>query len=363
MTSQWRDSTSDPDALGTWKTQTAVANPGSVAAESIAASDGADASRSCVVTLGDGELVAAQKLNIPSEIANAAPPAGLAKFSRRRAEAACIAVAELGCVALLGGLYFLPHGIGHSEFMGQVKAGGSLASLPAMLQMAEFVAGGAGLILIPLLAGARRGRMLLNVGFGLMGLLVLSLLSRYSMGFNLVFMPMLALLSLVFFDSIARFSHVLPQEPHLARWRLATACLVAGVWLLPALESLRGGNVLLGVRLPDGSLMAHLLTVGCIAGEMAGLLGLIAYAIPRSKILMQLARLMGVVAMMSCSLVALVATLTVSGVLRGDMHWFGVELVWIILLVFGSLMLVWSGMMQRLTVQAQDALAETAVAA
>jgi hypothetical protein len=247
--------------------------------------------------------------------------------------------------------------------MGQVKAGGSLASLPAMLQMAEFVAGGAGLILIPLLAGARRGRMLLNVGFGLMGLLVLSLLSRYSMGFNLVFMPMLALLSLVFFDSIARFSHVLPQEPHLARWRLATACLVAGVWLLPALESLRGGNVLLGVRLPDGSLMAHLLTVGCIAGEMAGLLGLIAYAIPRSKILMQLARLMGVVAMMSCSLVALVATLTVSGVLRGDMHWFGVELVWIILLVFGSLMLVWSGMMQRLAVHAQNEIEETPVAA
>ena len=205
--------------------------------------------------------------------------------------------------------------------------------------------------------------MLLNVGFGLMGLLILALLSQYSMGFNLVFMPMLALLSLVFFDTIARFAHVLPQEPNIARWRLATACLVTGVWLLPALASLRGANALLGVRLPDGSFMGHLLTAGCIAGELAGLLGLIACSIPKSKFPLQLARLMGVVAMMSCSLVALVATLTVSGVLRDDMHWFGVELVWIILLVFGCLMLVWSGMMQRLAVKAQNAIEEAAVAA
>ncbi len=307
--------------------------------------------------------MAAQPLQIPSTVAKAAKPAAVAKFSRRRVEAACIGVAELGCMALLGGLYFLPKGIGHSEFMNSVKAGGSLASIPGMLQMAEFVAGGAGLILIPLMASARRGRVLLNVGFGLMGLLILSLLSQYSMGFNLVFMPMLALLSLVFFDTIARFSNVLRQEPNLARWRLATSCLVTGVWLLPALESLRGANALLGVRLPDGSFMGHLLTVGCIAGEVAGLLGLFAYAVPKSKIALPLARLMGVVAMMSCSLVALVATLTVSGVLRGDMHWFGVELVWIILLVFGCLMLVWSGMMQRLAVHAQNTIEETPVAA
>ena len=132
---------------------------------------------------------------------------------------------------------------------------------------------------------------------------------------------------------------------------------------MPALESLRGVNALLGVRLPDGSFMGHLLTVGCIAGEVAGLLGLLAYAVPKSKIALPLARLMGVVAMMSCSLVGLVATLTVSGVLRGDMHWFGVELVWIILLVFGCLMLVWSGMMQRLAVHAQNTIEETPVAA
>ena len=363
MSSPWRDSTPGSETMGPWNTPITGTKTESAAVPSNTAIGSADESPTCVVTLGDGELVAAPPLQIPSTIAKTDEPAVAAKFPRRRVEAACIGVAELGCVALLSGLYFLPKGIGHSEFMNSVKTGGSLASIPGMLQMAEFVAGGAGLILIPLMAGARRGKVLLNVGFGLMGLLILALLSQYSMGFNLVFMPMLALLSLVFFDTIARFVHVLPQEPNLARWRLATACLVTGVWLLPALASLRGANALLGVRLPDGSFMEHLLTAGCIAGELAGLLGLIACAIPKSKFTLQLARLMGVVAMMSCSLVALVATLTVSGVLRGDMHWFGVELVWIILLVFGCLMLVWSGMMQRLAVKVQDSIQESPAAA
>ena len=363
MTTQWRDSTSSGETIGSWSAPTTGTKTQPAAGPPSPAVDTAGESPTCVLTLGDGELVAAEGLKSGPKIAAAVSPAAGVKFPRRRVEAACIGVAELGCIALLGGLYFLPKGIGHSEFLDSVKTGGSLASIPGMLQMAEFVAGGAGLVLIPLMAGARRGRMLLNVGFGLMGLLILSLLSQYSMGFNLVFMPMLALLSLVFFDTIARFAHVLPQEPNVARWRLATACMVTGVWLLPALGSLRGANALLGVRLPDGSIMGYLLTAGCIAGEVAGLLGLLAYAIPQSKITLQLARLMGVVAMMSCSLVALVATLTVSGVLRGDMHWFGVELVWIILLVFGCLMLVWSGMMQRLAVKAQESIQERVVAA
>ena len=363
MTTQWRDSTSGSEASGPWSAATTGTKTGPAAVPASPADDSAGETPSFVLTLGDGELVGAEPLQSPPEITKAVSPAAAAKFPRRRVEAACIGVAELGCMALLGGLYFLPKGIGHSEFMQQVKTGGSLASIPGMLQMAEFVAGGAGLVLIPLMTGARRGRLLLNVGFGLMGLLILSLLSQYSMGFNLVFMPMLALLSLVFFDTIARFSHVLPQDANVARWRLATACLVTGVWLLPALAVLRGTNVLVGVRLPDGSVMGHLLIAGCIAGEAAGLLGLLGCANPKSKITLQLARLMGVVAMMSCSLVAMVATLTVSGVLRGDMHWFGVELVWIILLVFGCLMLVWSGMMQRLAVKAQDSIQETAVAA
>ena len=279
---------------------------------------------------------------------------GMKKFS--------LVLGEIGCLMLVAALWFLPAPTTSGLWTHSARALQQLSpTLPNFLRAIELIGGLAGLVLIPLMPAARRGKYQLRFGLFMLALLGIALLQQYQIGFYLVFLPTLGLLSVMIADAIVRVRPSQGGSASLRRWQLAAGCVTTAVWLVPAYAALTGSHFAGLFAVAHGGRLQTMFRVGCIAGEAVGLLTLLGCAVQFTGMIKNVTRVLSVSAVMLAFAVGFLMSTAISGVLRGDRGWFGIELVWLLFLVVGSLLLVWGGFALRLSVFAADNRGEAGV--
>ena len=279
---------------------------------------------------------------------------GMKKFS--------LVLGEIGCLMLVAALWFLPAPTTSGLWTHSARALQQLSpTLPNFLRAIELIGGLAGLVLIPLMPAARRGKYQLRFGLFMLVLLGIALLQQYQIGFYLVFLPTLGLLSVMIADAIVRVRPSQGGSASLRRWQLAAGCVTTAVWLVPAYAALTGSHFAGLFAVAHGGRLQTMFRVGCIAGEAVGLLTLLGCAVQFTGMIKNVTRVLSVSAVMLAFAVGFLMSTAISGVLRGDRGWFGIELVWLLFLVVGSLLLVWGGFALRLSVFAADNRGEAGV--
>ncbi len=279
---------------------------------------------------------------------------GMKKFS--------LVLGEIGCLMLVAALWFLPAPTTSGLWTHSARALQQLSpTLPNFLRAIELVGGLAGLVLIPLMPAARRGKYQLRFGLFMLVLLGIALLQQYQIGFYLVFLPTLGLLSVMIADAIVRVRPSQGGSASLRRWQLAAGCVTTAVWLVPAYAAITGSHFAGLFAVAHGGRLQTMFRVGCIAGEAVGLLTLLGCAVQFTGMIKNVTRVLSVSAVMLAFAVGFLMSTAISGVLRGDRGWFGIELVWLLFLVVGSLLLVWGGFALRLSVFAADNRGEAGV--
>ncbi|MGC8553765.1 MAG: hypothetical protein ACP5O7_13020 [Phycisphaerae bacterium] len=273
-----------------------------------------------------------------------------------------LVLGEIGCLMLVAALWFLPAPTTSGLWTHSARALQQLSpTLPNFLRAIELIGGLAGLVLIPLMPAARRGKYQLRFGLFMLALLGIALLQQYQIGFYLVFLPTLGLLSVMIADAIVRVRPSQGGSASLRRWQLAAGCVTTAVWLVPAYAAITGSHFAGLFAVAHGGRLQTMFRVGCIAGEAVGLLTLLGCAVQFTGMIKNVTRVLSVSAVMLAFAVGFLMSTAISGVLRGDRGWFGIELVWLLFLVVGSLLLVWGGFALRLSVFAADNRGEAGV--
>lgn len=273
-----------------------------------------------------------------------------------------LVLGEIGCLMLVAALWFLPAPTTSGLWTHSARALSQLSpTLPNFLRAIELIGGLAGLVLIPLMPAARRGKYQLRFGLFMLAMLGVALLQQYQIGFYLVFLPTLGLLSVMIADAIVRVRPSQGGSVSLRRWQLAAGCVTTAVWLVPAYAAITGSHYAGIFAVAHGGRLQTMFRVGCIAGEAVGLLTLMGCAVQFTGILKNVTRVLSVGAVMLAFAVGFLMSTAISGVLRGDRGWFGIELLWLLFLVVGSLLLVWGGFALRLSVFAADNRGEAGV--
>ncbi len=313
------------------------------------------------VKIPDSELIAADARADPSTGATKPQSSGFIRglmaansdgwpIPRRRFEFSCLLVGEFGCLLLIAPVYLIfgrLHGMHHSVEFTIFKSHGA-----QLIRSLELALGLMGMLLIPITPKKIRGTLMLAVGLAVMAALLLLLDHQSHLLLMLVAYPSAGLLALVLLDAVTGIRPAAPQSPNLSSWQLILGSAVTAIWAIPLIvsstcrvfPSLFSQTHLVLIRV--------LLMIATLAATVSGLCSLSGYFQTFTRRKNLIGRLSGTLALTVSMGIGLWGGMVGTGLIRHQDRWLRLEMLWVFLLLSGSLMLCWGGMTQRLIIRA-----------
>lgn len=261
-----------------------------------------------------------------------------------------VIAAQAACLILLGAVFFMPHQIGRSGWWTGLKAGSLAFALPGVLKLFEIGAGVAGFVIIPLLRGGERGRLMLNIGLSLTALLILAMLEQKLIGIYLVILPIAGLFSLAALYAVLQARTLSQRTDHLGMWQLVASAGVIVMWLLPTLQGISDPTFGRIFAAMGGFIFQGVFALGGLCALFSGVVAMAESQGVFSLSLNRIARALTVAAFLAISAVGATAALSVSEVLAGPAitkGWFGVGVMWLFMLIIACVVLTWAGLTQQ----------------
>jgi hypothetical protein len=238
----------------------------------------------------------------------------------------------------------------------------SLARQPQMqtpaamsLRFIEFAIGVIGILAIPFLSRRRRGTLMLLAGICVLAPLFIFLAPQTNCMMIVAF-PALALLALVGLDAITVIRPAVPQSDHFRGLQLAAAGATLILWFPAVAVALHGRQIDVMVHYPGTLLIHFLILIATLCPFAAACLGLGGCFTPYRRSLNLSGRLLGALGLTLTMCLGLYAAMYNAWFIFGGYggSWRNMELLWMFMVVAGSLLLVWAGLTQRLILSAAD---------
>ncbi|HMD54591.1 MAG TPA: hypothetical protein VKJ65_08595, partial [Phycisphaerae bacterium] len=267
---------------------------------------------------------------------------------RKRLEFSCAFVGAFGFLLIAAPVYLF-----FSRHI--VVRALSLVDIPLMqtpaamsLRLIEFAIGLAGLLLIPFVSRRWRSRMMLLGGLGVLAPMFI-FLEPQLICLMIIAYPALALITLVSLDAITGIRPAVPWSDHFRALQFAASVGALLLWFPAAAVALHGRQIDALVQYRGTPLTHALILIGALSPFAAACVGLIGSFAPYRRSLNLSGRLLGTLGLsMSMCLGLYTAIFNIDNLFGPGNAWRTMEMLWMFMIVAGSLLLVWSGLTQRL---------------
>ncbi|HTV49065.1 MAG TPA: hypothetical protein VMG59_11545 [Phycisphaerae bacterium] len=262
-----------------------------------------------------------------------------------------LGITQAACLMLLGAIAFMPKQSGVDGWWPTAGADAMSFGVPGILHGWEIIAAVLGLLLVPILRSEFRARFTLNLGMSLLGLMVLAVCQQQIFGVELVFLPTLGVLALVWLHAISRARSYCRESASLKIWQLLAAGAVIVFWMVPLLVELTQGyfdNIFSSM---GPNYLRPLFILGCSLSIAAGAAALAGQTLGRISDWFNWCS--GALALFSAAAIGVVCytgATKLSNIFdpnAQNIPWMGTGFMWLFLLITGGIVLVWSGLMQR----------------
>lgn len=271
---------------------------------------------------------------------------------RKRFEFSCLFVGIFGCILLLAPTYLI-----FSRFGAQLMGATSTAlvfhsGMGQTLRFLELVLGLLGVPAIIFLPRSLRADFMWMLGVFMLCIVMLLAKGQGELFVILLGYPTAALLSLVALDAITGIRPAVASSVTFRNWQFFISAGVTILWFLPAGLAVCGKQI--AAILPHGEqLWVHLIVMAAVFGaEFAGLLGMLAYFSEFKRWVNTVGRLLGTLGLTVTMGVGLWTALQPGVLARQSDLSVHIELLWLFMIVSGSLLLVWAGLTQRFILSA-----------
>lgn len=275
------------------------------------------------------------------------------------------ALAQAACLVMMAASLFMPSQNSAANWWPKLHAGSLAYAVPGVLHNWELFAAAAGFCLLPFFRGEKRSRLMLNVTFSILALMLLAVIQQNMIGASMIILPTIGFLLLAAMNALLAVHVLHPRSQKLARWQIWTAAAVAIFWAVPAIDSLNdvGLRAIFRVNATYGHDMAIAFSIGAFAAFGSALLALFVPAKGFSHTLSVIARTMSACAGIILLGVGFLISSQVSRAFYPNMHsqWFGTGLMWAFLLISACGVLLWAGCVQRFALAAINDHSETLV--
>lgn len=271
---------------------------------------------------------------------------------RKRFEFSCVFVGIFGCILLIAPVYLIFSRIG-AQLMGQSSTAPVFHSgMGETLRFLELVLGLVGAPAIIFLPRSLRADFMWMLGVFMLCAVLLMAKGQGELFAILLGYPSLALLALVALDAITGIRPAVTESLSFRNWQFFISAAVTVLWFLPAGLAVCGKQI--AAIVPDGrQLWVHLVLIAAVFGaEAAGVLGLLAYFSAFKRWVNTTGRLLGTLGLTVTMGAGLWTALNPGILARQSDLGIRVELLWLFMLVSGSLLLVWAGLTQRFILSA-----------
>ena len=262
-----------------------------------------------------------------------------------------LTLAEAGCLLLLAATFYMPIQGAAANWWTNLKIGSPVYNLPVLLRNWQVLSAMIGMILLPFLRPGTRAKLVFGISLSVLGLMTLAILCQYRVGFSLVFLPTLGLLSLAALYAVLRARTLNPQAAFLQRWQTMTASAAVVLWSLPALGSFFDNGIrnIFSVAGAYSPWLSLTFSLGATAAAVAAALALGETKDHFHPRLNCAARAMagGAMLMLVGAGFAVVSMVSEAFFPSLGAGWFGVGTMWLFLLVIACMMLFGSGMVQQ----------------
>lgn len=271
---------------------------------------------------------------------------------RKRFEFSCLFVGIFGCILLIAPVYLIFSRFG-TQLMGESSTAPVFHSgMGQTLRFLELVLGLLGVPAIIFLPRTLRADFMWMLGVFMLCVVMLLAKGQGELLVILLGYPTAALLSLVALDAITGIRPAVTESVTFRNWQFFISAGVTILWFLPAGLAVCGKQITAIV--PHGQqLWIHLIIMAAVFGaELAGLLGLLAYFSEFKRWMNTAGRLLGTLGLTVTMGVGLWTALQPGVLARQSDMWIRIELLWLFMIVSGSLLLVWAGLTQRFILSA-----------
>ena len=271
---------------------------------------------------------------------------------RKRLELSCLFVGAFGFLLLASPVYlfFSRHIMVHVFSLSDIQL---MQTSDAMsLRLIEFAIGLAGILLLPFVSHRWRARLMLSGGLGVLVPMFI-FLAPQSTCLMIIVYPALALLALVSLDAVTGIRPAVPESDHFRALQLAASGAALLLWFPPAAVALHGRQIDTMVQYPSTMLIHVLILIGSLSPFAAACIGLAGTFVPYKRSLNLAGRLLGTLGLSMSMCLGLYTSMFNIDVLFGKGHqWRSMEMLWMFMIVAGSLLLTWAGFTQRLILSA-----------
>ena len=271
---------------------------------------------------------------------------------RKRFEFSCLFVGIFGCILLVAPVYLIFSRLG-AQLMGANSAAPVFHSgMGQTLRFLELVLGLLGVPALIFLPRSLRADFMWMLGVCMLCLVMLLAKGQGEVFVILVGYPTVALLSLVALDAITGIRPAVTESLRFRNWQFFISAGVTILWFLPAGLAVCGKQITAIV--PHGEqLWVHLTIIAAVFGaEFAGLLGMLAYFSEFKRWVNTACRLLGTLGLTVTMGVGLWTALQPGVLSRQSDLPVRIEMLWLFMIVSGSLLLVWAGLTQRFILSA-----------
>lgn len=275
-------------------------------------------------------------------------------FNYRRMEFSCLMVAEFGCLLLALPVYLFFGRIGVWHIGPPPADSLSEGGWGLTLRFVALVGGTLGMLFIPVLGKAVRGRWIWIFGVGILLMVLLMTGEWQGPLLAVVGYASMAGLSLVTLDAVTGVRPAAETADQFMKLQLVAGVLVLVLWFMPMLLAnhaavLHGwiGQNWRGLLYPAariGPVFAELAGATAVLGALGGYRGLVNAA----------SRLLGTLGLACAMAVSLVILLRAANLPAGPANWQGLEYLWVFLVLTGCMLLYWAGVTQRLLCSARE---------
>ncbi len=274
-------------------------------------------------------------------------------------------LAQAACLVLMAASLFMPAQNSPTNWWPHLHAGSLAYAVPGVLHNWELFAAAAGFCLLPFFRGEKRSRLMLNVTFSILALMLLAIIQQNMVGATMIILPTIGFLLLAAMNALLAVHVLHPQSKKLASWQIWTAAAVAIFWAVPAIDSLNDAGLqsIFSVNPTYGHDIAIAFSTGAFAAFGSALLALFVPATGFSRTLSVIARTMSACAAMILLGVGFLISAQVSRAFYPNVNsqWFGVGLMWAFLLISACGVLLWAGCVQRFALAATNGHEESPV--
>ena len=271
---------------------------------------------------------------------------------RKRFEFSCLFVGMFGCILLIAPVYLIFSRFG-TQLMGAASTAPVFHSgMGQTLRFLELILGLLGMPAILFLPRSLRADFMWMLGVFMLCIVMLLAKGQGDIFAILVGYPTVALLSLVALDAITGIRPAVTQSLTFRNWQFFISAGVTILWFLPAGLAVCGKQITAIVP-HGGQLWVHLTIMAAVFGaEFAGLLGMLAYFSEFKRWVNTAGRLLGTLGLTVTMGVGLWTALQPGVLARQTDLPVRIEMLWLFMIVSGSLLLVWAGLTQRFILSA-----------